>query len=58
MKIKINQNQLEYLLESVKNDKIICDNCGWSWKKSEGGDDLYICHMCGNNNEPKKNKTM
>ncbi len=32
--------------------RIICDSCGWSWKKSEGGDDLYVCHKCYHDNEP------
>ena len=38
------------LRESVVGDKIICDNCGWSWKIAEGGDDMFICHKCGTNN--------
>lgn len=38
------------IVESVKNNNIICDNCGWSWKKSEGGDDMYTCHKCGHEN--------
>lgn len=31
-------------------DKIICTNCSWSWNREDGGDDMYICHKCGNNN--------
>jgi hypothetical protein len=27
-----------------------CEECGWSWKLSEGGDDPYTCHKCGHNN--------
>ena len=38
--------------ESVTDTKIICDNCGWSWDKVDGGHDLYICHKCGHNNTP------
>jgi hypothetical protein len=38
--------------EIVTDKKVICDNCGWSWDISDGGDDLYICHKCGNDNEP------
>jgi len=42
----------DYILaESVTKDKIICENCGWSWKKSEGGDDMYTCHKCGHEND-------
>ena len=33
-------------------DKIECQNCDWSWDVSSGGDDLYMCHKCGHNNEP------
>jgi cytidyltransferase-like protein len=29
---------------------ITCENCTWHWKLSEGGDDPYICHKCGNDN--------
>ena len=31
--------------------EIICKNCGWKWKISDGGNDLYICHKCGYDNE-------
>jgi phosphopantetheine adenylyltransferase len=40
------------LTEGVLGDKIVCDNCGWSWKIKDGGDDLYICHKCGHDNTP------
>ena len=38
------------------NDKVICDNCGWSWKLSEGGNDAYVCHKCGMDNTKKHKK--
>jgi hypothetical protein len=47
------------LNESIVGEKIECDNCGWSWNIVDGGDDLFICHKCGHDNEPiseKKNK--
>ena len=34
------------------SDYISCKKCDWSWKKSEGGSDLYVCHKCGNDNTP------
>jgi len=37
--------------EAVLADKIECDNCGWTWMKKDGGDDLYTCHKCGHDNE-------
>ena len=40
------------LTEKVENGEVICDNCGWSWKISEGGDDTYICHKCWHDNQP------
>ena len=44
------------LLEIVKDGKVICDDCGWSWNISKGGKDIYICHECGHDNTPiKKN---
>ena len=40
------------LNEAIVGDKIECDKCGWSWKIKDGGDDLFMCHKCGHNNEP------
>lgn len=31
--------------------EITCKNCGWTWKISDGGNDLYICHKCGYDNQ-------
>jgi len=36
--------------ESKKDKDIVCSDCGWSWKLSEGGHDPYTCHKCGNIN--------
>jgi nicotinamide mononucleotide adenylyltransferase len=44
------------LNESETKKTIICDNCGWSWKKEDGGKDMYVCHKCGYDNTPKINK--
>ena len=38
--------------EAIVGDKIECDNCDWSWKIADGGDDLFICHKCGHDNNP------
>ena len=51
MKIFITENQYKKIIETVTNKEVICDNCGWSWDLSEGGDDPYICHKCGHDNE-------
>jgi len=45
----------QIILEKVTKTKVICDNCGWSWKLKDGGDDPYVCHKCGHDNTPKKN---
>ena len=34
-----------------KDKKIVCQECGWSWKLSEGGHDPYTCHKCVHTNE-------
>jgi hypothetical protein len=46
MKIKITQKQLNKITE-----KITCKKCSWSWLFIDGGDDPYMCHKCGCNNE-------
>lgn len=40
------------LNEAIVGDKIECDNCDWSWDISSGGNDLFVCHKCGYDNEP------
>ena len=39
------------LNEAIVGEKIECDNCGWSWNIVDGGDDLFICHKCGHDND-------
>ena len=38
--------------EAIVGDKVVCDNCGWSWDISSGGKDPYLCHKCGYDNTP------
>ena len=45
------RNWTDSLNEAIVGEKIVCDNCGWSWKIVDGGDDLYICHKCDHDNE-------
>lgn len=42
--------------ELVTDTEVICDNCGWEWEIADGGDDLYICHKCGHDNNPSLNE--
>ena len=42
------------VFEKTVGDNIVCDNCGWTWKIEDGGNDLYICHKCGHDNTPKE----
>jgi len=44
--------------EMVKDGKVICDNCGWSWDIADGGDDTYSCHKCGHDNTPKSQSNL
>jgi tRNA(Ile2) C34 agmatinyltransferase TiaS len=39
------------LIVESQDEKVTCDECGWSWKLSEGGDDPYTCHKCGHTNK-------
>jgi hypothetical protein len=51
--VSLNESK-KIVSEEIQGDSIICDNCGWTWKIKDGGDDLYICHKCGHDNTPKK----
>jgi hypothetical protein len=42
----------DVVTEIVTDTEVICDNCGWEWSIEDGGDDLYICHKCGHDNNP------
>lgn len=53
MKFLITEKQYKIIKEKITKDKVICNKCNWSWKLSDGGDDPYICHKCGYNNENK-----
>jgi hypothetical protein len=44
---------LRPITEEIQGDSIVCDNCGWTWKMEDGGNDLYICHKCGHDNTPQ-----
>jgi hypothetical protein len=46
------RNWTDSLNEAIVGDKVVCDNCGWSWDILDGGDDVYICHKCGHDNTP------
>jgi 8-oxo-dGTP pyrophosphatase MutT (NUDIX family) len=43
---------IKKLLRESIDKTIKCGNCGWAWKKSEGGPDMYFCHKCGYDNTP------
>jgi len=54
MKTILTESQYKKITESITDDEVICDNCGWSWELSEGGNDPYICHKCGHDNLEKE----
>jgi len=43
---------IKQLLREAIDKPITCKKCGWHWKKSEGGPDMYFCHKCGTDNTP------
>ena len=50
LKLRNIQEHIKKVLRE-ETEKITCEECGWSWKLSEGGEDPYTCHKCGNDNE-------
>ena len=46
-----------FVNEKIQGDSIVCDDCGWTWKIEDGGNDLYICHKCGHNNTPQQSSS-
>ena len=38
----------------AKGGTIECGSCSWSWDRKDGGDDMYVCHKCGADNEPSR----
>jgi hypothetical protein len=43
---------IKKILRESLNKTITCKKCGWHWKKSESGPDMYFCHKCGHDNTP------
>ena len=41
------------LIERVIDNEVFCDKCNWNWSLDDGGNDPFICHKCGHDNEPK-----
>ena len=41
------------LKEIIKNGKVYCEGpgCNWNWNIADGGDDVFLCHKCGHDNE-------
>ena len=38
---------LNKMYESVENNKVTCDECGWSWDIEPDDNHPYLCHQCG-----------
>jgi hypothetical protein len=51
------EKQQYAIKEIVTDTEVICDKCGWNWPIADGGDDLYICHKCGHDNNPNINES-
>ena len=42
------QQEQQFKFGGKMSGKVICDNCGWSWNKSDSSkEDMYNCHKCG-----------
>lgn len=44
MKYSIRELKLKFLNEVVTNKEIICDNFGWFWELTGGGENSYTRH--------------
>ena len=53
---KTNLEDMENVNEIIQENRIECKNCGWGWDMENGGEDPYICHKCGYDNSPLKEK--
>ena len=47
---------IKKLLREAIDNIVKCKKCGWSWKKSEAGPDMYFCNKCGQDNTPNNIK--
>ena len=50
------RNWTDSLNEAIVSNKVVCDNCNWSWNIEDGGKDVYLCHKCGHDNTPLQEK--
>lgn len=44
---KLIKEEILNIFEIFKNNKITCDNCGWSWEIENNDKNPYLCHKCG-----------
>jgi hypothetical protein len=42
---------LNKMYESVENNKVTCDECGWSWDIEPDDKHPYLCHQCNHENK-------
>ena len=43
------------MYESVENNKVTCDECGWSWDIEPDDNHPYLCHQCGHEDKNSNN---
>ena len=46
---------LNKMYESVENNKVTCDECGWSWDIEPDDNHPYLCHQCGHEDKNSNN---
>ena len=48
---RVDANELKMARGGYTNQKITCENCGWTWNTKDSAEfDKYICHNCGFDN--------
>lgn len=48
---RVDANELKMAKGGSVNQKITCENCGWTWNTKDSAEfDKYICHNCGFDN--------
>jgi hypothetical protein len=45
-----NTEKAKVKLNEIEDQTITCEECGWYWPLSDGGNDPYVCHKCGHDN--------
>lgn len=56
-KIRLSESDLYNIVRRViesKKNHVCCNRCDWEWDITPDDNDPYLCHMCGNRNDPQE----